>query len=270
METLATENLQTETLTETLIYEKPKSLKKDGKFTFCPGCGHGVVLKIIAELIDEFGLREKTIAIASVGCSIFLEKFFDLDVAGASHGRSPSVATGVKRSLPDKFVFTYQGDGDALTIGLNETIHTALRGEKITTICINNTTFGMTGGQASTTSLLGQVTKTTTKGKTSELAGYPINAAEMIAKCTGAAYVARVAICSAQHIKKAKDAIRKAFEMQIKGIGYSFVEVLASCPTNWKLSPVESMNHIKDTISKVHQLGIFKDITANMRVEGAI
>ncbi len=251
-----------QTVMESLVYEKPESLKKDGKFTFCPGCGHGVVLKIIAELIDEFKLKEKTIAISSVGCSIFLEKFFDLDVAGASHGRSPALATGVKRSLPDKFVFTYQGDGDALTIGLNETIHTAARGEKITTICINNATFGMTGGQASATSLVGQVTKTTPTGRDPETAGYPINAAEMVAKATGAAYVARVAICSAQHIRKAKEAIRKAFEMQIKGIGYSFVEVLASCPTNWSMSPVESMNYIKETISKVHQLGVFKDITA--------
>lgn len=247
---------------ETLVYEKPECLKKDGAFTFCPGCGHGVVLRIIAELIDEFKLKEKTIAVSSVGCSIFLEKFFDLDVVGASHGRSPCVATGVKRSLPDKFVFTYQGDGDAATIGFNETIHTACRGEKITTICINNTTFGMTGGQASATTLVGQVTKTSPKGRVAELTGYPLNAAEIVAKCDGAAYVSRVAICSANHIRKAKDAIRKAFEMQIKGIGYSFVEVLATCPTNWGLSPVESMEHIKNTIEKVHQLGVFKDVTA--------
>ena len=150
---------------ETLVYKRPDTLIRDNGFTFCPGCGHGVVLKIIAELIDEFGIRENTIAISSVGCSIFLEKFYELDVAGASHGRSPCVATGIKRSLPDKFVFTYQGDGDAATIGFNETIHTACRGEKITTICINNTTFGMTGGQASATTLVGQVTTTTPRGR---------------------------------------------------------------------------------------------------------
>lgn len=247
---------------ETLVYQKPKSLKKDGKFTFCLGCGHGVVLRMIAELIDEFKIQEKTIAISSVGCSIFLEKFFDIDVAGASHGRSPCVATGVKRSLPDKFVFTYQGDGDAATIGFNETIHTASRGEKITTIMINNTTFGMTGGQASATTIVGQVTKTTPKGRNPELVGYPLHAAEMVAKCDGAAYVSRVAICSSAHIRKAKEALKKAFEMQIKGLGYSFVEVLATCPTNWGLSPVESMNQIKNTIEKVHPLGVFKDVTA--------
>lgn len=247
---------------ETLVYQKPKCLKKDGAFTFCPGCGHGVVLRIVAELIDEFNIQEKTIAISSVGCSIFLEKFFDVDVAGASHGRSPCVATGVKRSLPDRFVLTYQGDGDAATIGFNETIHTACRGEKITTICINNTTFGMTGGQASATTLVGQVTKTTPKGRKSELTGYPLHAAEIVAKCDGAAYVSRVAICSASHIRQAKEAIRKAFEMQINGLGYSFVEVLASCPTNWGMSPVDSMKHIKNTIGQVHKLGVFKDISA--------
>lgn len=247
---------------ESLVYQKPECLKKDGAFTFCPGCGHGVVLRIIAELIDEYGLQENTIAISSVGCSIFLEKFYDLDVAGASHGRSPCVATGIKRSLPDKFVFTYQGDGDAATIGFNETIHTACRGEKITTICINNTTFGMTGGQASATTLVGQVTKTTPQGRKAELTGYPLHAAEIVANCDGAAYVARVAICSPKHIREAKVAIRKAFEMQIKGLGYSFVEVLAACPTNWGLSPVESMNLIKNTIEKVHHVGVFKDITS--------
>ena len=246
---------------ETLVYKKPECLKKDGKFTFCPGCGHGVVLRMIAELIDEFNLQSDTIAISSVGCSIFLEKFYDLDVAGASHGRSPCVATGIKRSLPDKFVFTYQGDGDALTIGFNETIHTASRGEKITTICINNTKFGMTVGQASATTLVGQVTKTTPAGRNPEYAGYPIHAAEMVAKCDGAAFVARASICSPASIKKTKEILRKAFEMQIKGIGYSFVEILAACPTNWGMNAVDSMKHIKDDIEKVHPVGIFKDIT---------
>lgn len=248
---------------ETQVFQKPKSLKKDGKFTFCPGCGHGVVLRIVAELIDEFNLQNDTIAISSVGCSIFLEKFFDVDVAGASHGRSPCVATGVKRSKPDKFVFTYQGDGDAATIGFNETIHTASRGEKITTIMINNTTFGMTGGQASATTLVGQVTKTTPKGRNAELVGYPVHAAEIVANCEGAAYVARVAICSPLHIRKAKEALRKAFLMQINGTGFSFVEVLATCPTNWGLSPYDSMTKIKDTIEKVHPLGVFRDVTAS-------
>ena len=251
---------------ETLVYKRTDTLIRDKGFTFCPGCGHGVVLKIIAELIDEFGIRENTIAISSVGCSIFLEKFYELDVAGASHGRSPCVATGIKRSLPDKFVFTYQGDGDAATIGFNETIHTACRGEKITTICINNTTFGMTGGQASATTLVGQVTTTTPRGRKAELTGYPLRVAETVANCEGAAYVARVAISSPKYIKQAKKAIRKAFEMQLKGLGYSFVEVIAACPTNWHMTPVECIDYIENTVEKVHKLGVFKDITEGANI----
>ena len=251
---------------ETLVYKRPESLLKDGHFTFCPGCGHGVVLRIIAELIDEFNLQKDTIAISSVGCSIFLEKFFNLDVAGASHGRSPCVATGIKRCKPDKFVFTYQGDGDAATIGFNETIHTACRGEHITTIMINNTNFGMTGGQASATTLVGQVTTTTPAGRKPELTGYPLHAAEIVAKCDGTAYCARVAITDTKNIRKAKEALKKAFEMQIKGLGYAFVEVLAACPTNWHLKPAESVDHIENVIQTVHPLGVFKDITAKEQV----
>ena len=247
---------------ETLVYKRPESLLKDGRFTFCPGCGHGVVLRIIAELIDEYNLKNDTIAISSVGCSIFLEKFFNLDVAGASHGRSPCVATGIKRCKPDKFVLTYQGDGDAATIGFNETIHTACRGEHITTIMINNTNFGMTGGQASATTLVGQVTTTTPHGRKAELTGYPLHAAEIVAKCDGTAYSARVAITSSKCIRQAKEAIRKAFETQIKGLGFGFVEVLATCPTNWHMTPVEAVKHIENITETVHPLGVFKDITA--------
>lgn len=245
---------------EKLVYKRPESLLKDARFTFCPGCGHGVVLKIMAELIDEFQIKQNTIAIASVGCSVFLEKFFDADVAGASHGRSTCVATGIKRCKPDSFVFTYQGDGDAATIGFNETIHTACRGEKITTIMINNTNYGMTGGQASATTLIDQVTTTTPHGRKAEQTGYPLRAAEIVAQCEGTAYCARVAITDTKNIIKTKNAIRKAFESQIKGKGYGFVEVLAGCPTNWHLSPTDSIKRIQDVIEKVHPLGVFKDI----------
>ena len=251
---------------ETLVYKRPESLLKDGHFTFCPGCGHGVILRIIAELIDEYNLQKDTIAISSVGCSIFLEKFFNLDVAGASHGRSPCVATGIKRCKPDKFVFTYQGDGDAATIGFNETSHTACICENITTSMINNTNLGMTGGQASSTTLVGQLTTTTPKGRKEELTGYPLQAAEIVAKCEGTAYSARVAITTSKNIRQAKEAIRKAFETQIKGLGYGFVEVLAACPTNWHLTPVESIERIDDVIEKVHPLGVFKDVTALEKV----
>lgn len=253
-------------MAETLVYKRPESLLKDGHFTFCPGCGHGVVLKIIAELIDEFNLQKDTIAISSVGCSIFLEKFFNLDVAGASHGRSPCVATGVKRCKPDKFVFTYQGDGDAATIGFNETIHTACRGEHITTIMINNTNFGMTGGQASATTLVGQVTTTTPKGRKAELTGYPLHAAEIVAKCDGTAYCARVAITDSKNIRQAKAAIKKAFEAQLNGLGFGFVEVLAACPTNWHMTPVESVKHIEEVTEKIHCLSVFKDVTVQEKV----
>ncbi len=248
-----------------LVYQEPKCFIENFKYTFCPGCGHGFVLGIVAQLIDEFGLQGDTIAVSSVGCSIFLEKFFNLDVVGASHGRSPCVATGVKRSKPDKFVFTYQGDGDALTIGFNETCHTALRGEKITTICINNTNFGMTGGQASATSLPGQKTKTTPFGRDVNRYGYPIKAAEMIASCDGAAFVARCAVGSHKFYDDTKKIIRKAFLNQINNIGYSFVEVLSSCPTNWGMSPIDANKHIVENVAKYYKLGVFKDITNEMK-----
>lgn len=252
---------------ETLVYKRPDSLLKDARFTFCPGCGHGVVLRIIAELIDEFNLKKDTIAIASVGCSVFLEKFFDTDVTGASHGRATCVATGVKRCKPENFVFTYQGDGDAATIGFNETIHTACRGEKITTIMINNTNYGMTGGQASATTLLGQVTTTTPYGRKAELTGYPLRAAEIVAQCEGTAYCARVAVTDTKNIRKVKESLRKAFEAQTKGLGFGFVEVLASCPTNWHLSPTDSIKRIEDIVEKVHPLGVFKDIVSEEKVQ---
>lgn len=242
------------------VFKRPIAYKKDYNYPFCGGCGHGVVLRLIAEVLEELGVYEKTIATASVGCSINLDKFYNLDIVGADHGRAPCVATGVKRAKPDKIVFTYQGDGDAATIGFNELVHTALRGENITTICVNNTNFGMTGGQASATSILGQITATTRAGRDAKKSGFPIKISEMIAKCDGAAYVARVAIFSPQSIRKAKEAIKKAFEYQIRGLGFSFVEVIAACPTGWKLKPVEALTYIKDEILKVHKLDVFKDV----------
>lgn len=244
----------------TTVFERPKSIRKDYSFPFCPGCSHGVSLRLVAEVIDELGRGEDTIAVASVGCSITLEKFYNFDVVGSSHGRAPCVATGVKRSLPENLVFTYQGDGDAVTIGFNETIHTASRGENLTVICINNTNFGMTGGQASATSLVGQITTTTPKGREPELFGYPVHVAETIALCDGAAFVARVSLSTPAEIKKAKAAIKRAFEVQVNRQGLGFVEILSTCPTNWRLSPVESNRHVKENMEKAYKLGIFKDI----------
>ena len=244
------------------VFSIPKSMKKDFRYTFCPGCDHGVAIRLVAELLDELNLQDKAICSTSIGCSVFLYDFLDVDCVEAPHGRACASATGVKRARPDKFVFTYQGDGDAATIGFNETIHTACRGEHITTIMINNTNFGMTGGQASATTLVGQITTTTPAGRKPELTGYPLHAAEIISQCDGTAYCARVAITDTKNIMQAKKAIKKAFEMQIKGLGYSFIEVLAACPTNWHMTPVESVKHIHNIIETVHPLGVFKDITA--------
>lgn len=244
---------------EKTVFSRPKTIKEDYDYTFCAGCGHGVVLRLVAECIDELNLQKDTIAVASVGCSICLEKYYDLDVVGSSHGRAPCVATGVKRAKPNKIVFTYQGDGDAATIGMNETIHTACRGENLTTICINNTNFGMTGGQASATSIIGQKTATTPLGRDPKLFGYPLKIAEMVAMCEGSCYVARCGIFNPKSIIQTKAAIKKAFENQIAKKGFSFVEVLCACPTGWKMSPVESMKFIENEITKTHKLGVFKD-----------
>jgi len=252
-----------------LVFSRPKTIREDYDYPFCAGCGHGVVLRLVAEVIDELGVQGKTIAVASVGCSITMEKFYDLDIVGSSHGRAPCVATGVKRAKPDKIVFTYQGDGDAATIGMNETIHTACRGENITTICINNTNFGMTGGQASATSILGQVTATTKRGRDPKNNGYPLKIADMVALCDGACYVERCGIYSPKSILATKAAIKRGFLNQINRLGFSFIEVLCACPTGWKLSPVKSMEYIRDEISKVHKIGLLKDNTAEFYTQSA-
>ncbi len=243
------------------VFKRPETIKKDYEYTFCAGCGHGVILRLVAEVIDELGVQGDTIAVASVGCSICLEKYYDLDVVGSSHGRAPCVATGVKRAKPNKVVFTYQGDGDAATIGMNETIHTACRGENITTICINNTNFGMTGGQASATSIIGQKTATTPLGRDPKMFGYPLKISEMVAMCEGACYVERCGIFSPKSIMQTKKAIKKGFENQLNHRGFSFIEVLSACPTGWKMKPVDALKYIENEISKTHKLGVYKDTT---------
>lgn len=244
---------------ETLVYQKPESIKDNFEMTFCPGCDHGVAIKLIAQVLDELKMRENTIAVASVGCSIFLDDYLNVDIVEAPHGRAMAVATGVKRSKPDKFVFTYQGDGDFASIGMGESIHAIARSEKVTAFCINNTTYGMTGGQAGPTTLLGQVTTTTPNGRSVELSGYPIKIAEIVSQLDGAAYVARVALDSPKAIMNAKKAIRKAFEVQLSGLGSGFVEILASCPTNWKMTPLEAHKHVNDNLYKVFEPKIFVD-----------
>ena len=244
------------------VFSIPKCMKKDFRYTFCPGCDHGVAVRLVAELIDELNLQEKTICSTCVGCSVFLYNFLNIDCIEAPHGRACASATGVKRAKPNKFVFTYQGDGDFASIGLAESMHSALRGEKFTAICINNTTYGMTGGQMGPTSLMGQKTTTSPTGRNSEYFGYPIKITEHIALCEGTAFSARVALDSIPHINEAKKALKKAFEAQLNGLGFSFVEILATCPTNWKMTPVEAHKRIKEEMIPVFPLGIFKDLTS--------
>lgn len=246
---------------EKLVFQVPKSLKEGVKFPFCPGCDHGVAIRLVAEVLDELNLREKTIAVASIGCSVMLYDWLDVDCVEAPHGRALAAATGVKRAKPDNFVLTYQGDGDFASIGLAESLHAALRGERITAICINNTTYGMTGGQGGPTTIMGQVTTTSQTGRNKEYHGYPIKIAEHIALCDGTAFAARCSLDTIANIKKTKQAIKKAFEVQLNGLGLGFVEILSTCPTNWKLTPQKSHDRVRDELFGVYPLGTYKDLT---------
>ena len=243
------------------VFSIPKSMKKVFRYTFCPGCDHGIAIRLVAELLDEMELQENTICTTSIGCSVFLYDFLDIDCIEAPHGRACAGATGVKRAKPNKFVFTYQGDGDFASIGLAESTHAALRGEKISVICINNTTYGMTGGQLGPTSIMGQKTTTSPTGRNKEYYGYPIKIAEHIALCEGTAYSARVALDTIAHINQAKQAIKKAFEVQLQRLGYGFVEILSSCPTNWHMTPDEAHERVRTDMIPTFPLGVFKDIT---------
>ena len=240
------------------VYARPRSLV-DVKTHFCPGCHHGTIHKIVAECIDRYGIREKTIGVACVGCAVFLYDYIDVDVVEAPHGRAPAVATGVKRAQPDKFVFTYQGDGDLAAIGTSEVIHAANRGENLTVVFVNNTTYGMTGGQMAPTTLLGQKTSTTPYGRDFRGDGYPIKMAELLAGLDGTAYSARVAVSTPAQIRKAKEAVRKAFEMQINGMGFSIVEFLSTCPTNWGMKPLDAQNRVLGEMSEYFPLGVYKE-----------
>lgn len=241
-----------------LVFDHPKSLK-DTPFHFCPGCHHGLIHRLVAEAIDYHGLQNDCIGVASVGCSVFMYNYFDLDVVEAPHGRAPAVATGVKRVHPDKIVFSIQGDGDLAAIGTAEIIHTANRGENITIIFVNNTTYGMTGGQMAPTTLLGQVTTTSPYGREFQQDGYPIRMAEMLATLEGAAYVSRVAVDKPANVMKAKRSIRDAFGMQKEGMGFSFVEVLSACPTDWKMTPLEACKRVGEELIPYFPLGVYKE-----------
>ncbi|HAA24928.1 MAG TPA: 2-oxoglutarate oxidoreductase [Ruminiclostridium sp.] len=241
-----------------IVFQKPKALK-DTAFHYCPGCTHGIAHRLVAEALDELDIEGKTIGIASVGCSYNSYDYFACDMIQAPHGRAPAVATGVKRSKPDNIVFTYQGDGDLAAIGTAEIIHAAARGENITVIFINNTIYGMTSGQMAPTTLLNQYTTTTPYGRIADHHGFPINVSEVLAVLDGPAYIERASLHDVKHIKKAKEAIKKAFTMQIMKKGFSMVELLSTCPTNWGLNPVEALNRIKNEMIPQYPLGVFKE-----------
>ena len=242
------------------VYTYPKSLKR-APFHYCPGCGHSVAHRLVCEVIDEMNLQERVIGIPPPGCSVFAYNYFDVDMAESAHGRGAAVATGIKRAFPESVVFTYQGDGDLAGIGTAETIHAANRGENITTIFINNAVYGMTGGQMAPTTLRGMKTTTTPYGRDHILEGHPIRMSEILAMLDGVTYIERVAVNSPVNIRKAKKAIAKAFQTQLDGRGFSMVEILSPCPTNWKMTPVKSWQWIDEEMTKVFPLGVYKDVT---------
>lgn len=241
----------------TIVYERSHALT-DTPTHYCPGCLHGVAHRLVAEVLEEMGVIEDTVGVASVGCSVFAYNYFDCDFVEAPHGRAPAMATGVKRVLPDRIVFTYQGDGDLASIGMGEIVHAAARGENLTVIFINNANYGMTGGQMAPTTLPGMKTTSSPQGRDVEQTGFPIRTAEMLATLDGAGYVVRRSLHDPKHIRLAKKAIRTAFETQRRGLGFSMVELLSTCPTNWGMDPVESLTFIEQRMIPVYPLGDFK------------
>lgn len=241
-----------------VVFEKTKGLM-DNPTHYCPGCTHGIIHRLVGEVLEELGVLGEAIGIVPVGCSVLAYNYFSCDTQEAAHGRAPAVATGVKRALPDKVVFTYQGDGDLASIGTAEIVHAANRGEKITTIFVNNTTYGMTGGQMAPTTLIGQKATTCQSGRTVEANGYPIRMSEMLSTLGGAAYIARVRVDSPGEVRKAKKAIKKAFEVQLAGKGFSMVEVLSTCPTNWGLAPNKALEWLRDNMVPYYPVQVFKD-----------
>ena len=245
---------------EKLVFSRPRALKAKPTH-YCPGCHHGIIHRLVAEALDELELRETTVGVASVGCSVLAYDYFDVDTISALHGRAPAVATGVKRVSPGSIVFTYQGDGDLAAIGTAEIIHAAARAENITVIFVNNAIYGMTGGQMAPTTLEGQVTQTTPAGR-GPAAGHPIRVCEMLAALDGPAYIARVAVHTPRHIVQAKKAILKAFSAQKAGLGFALVEVLSTCPTNWGLSPVAASHWVESHMAPHYPLGVLRDAGA--------
>ncbi|MDI6728012.1 MAG: thiamine pyrophosphate-dependent enzyme [Thermodesulfovibrionales bacterium] len=240
------------------VFERPKSLKTT-PFRYCPGCGHSLIHRLIAEAIDNLGIKEKTIGIAPVGCAVFAYDYFDIDMIEVAHGRPPAAATGMKRTLPDRIVFSYQGDGDLAAIGTAEIIHAANRGENITVFFVNNATYGMTGGQMAPTTLPEQKTTTTQEGRDIKTAGYPLHVSEMLATINGVSFIARTAVDSFKNLVDTKNLIEKAFRYQMEDKGFSMVEILSPCPTDWWMPPEKAVKWMRDEMMNVYKLGVLKD-----------
>ena len=241
-----------------IVFKKPQALT-DAPLHYCPGCTHGIIHRLVAEALDELGIVGKTVGVAPVGCAVMAYDYFACDMVEAAHGRAPAVATGLKRCMPDNVIFTYQGDGDLASIGMAETVHAATRNENITIIFVNNAIYGMTGGQMAPTSLPGQVTQTSPYGRDVNTQGYPIKVAELLSSLDGPEYIERVAVNNVKNVKNAKKAILKAFKNQIEGKGFSLIEVVSSCPTNWGMTPQKALEWIDQNMLPYYPLGVYKD-----------
>ncbi len=239
------------------VAQRPQSLT-EVKTHYCPGCTHGIIHRIVAECMDDMNMRENAIGICPVGCAVLAYDYFNFDMLEAAHGRAPAIATGIKRILPDRCIFTYQGDGDLASIGMGEIVHASARSENITVIFVNNSIYGMTGGQMAPTTLLGQVTTTSPYGRKKEDTGFPVRMAELLATNEGSAYISRVAVNNPANVIKAKKSIKKAFQTQMNGLGFSMVEILSTCPTNWGLGPVEALEWLENNMIPYYPLGEFK------------
>ena len=250
----------------TTVFDRPHALK-DVALHYCPGCTHGIIHRLVAEAIDSLGIEGRCVGIASVGCSVLTYNYFNVDMIQAAHGRAPAVATGVKRAYPDNIVFTYQGDGDLAAIGTAETVHSAARGENITVIFVNNAIYGMTGGQMAPTSLPGQVTQTSPYGRDVKTVGYPVKVCELLREVDGAAYLERVAVNDVKNVKNAARAIKKAFQYQMEGKGFSLIEILSTCPTNWGFTPDKALEWLEQNMIPYYPLGVYKDKYAEKEAE---
>ena len=250
----------------TTVFDRPHALK-DVPLHYCPGCTHGIIHRLVAQAIDELGIEGRSVGIASVGCSVLTYNYFNVDMIQAAHGRAPAVATGVKRAYPDNIVFTYQGDGDLAAIGTAETVHSAARGENITVIFVNNAIYGMTGGQMAPTSLPGQVTQTSPYGRDVKTVGYPVKVCELLREVEGAAYLERVAVNDVKNVKNAARAIKKAFQYQMEGKGFSLIEILSTCPTNWGFTPDKALEWLEQNMIPYYPLGVYKDKYAEKEAE---